>query len=159
MRVVRRAEKRNSFRDNSLERGDELGTDRQVRVVVCGNVNLVRRIRCEWDDEKVFAREYRRIYQPLQRYRRKVYLSRVTGMTGQRQRRPEFPTNRKPEIRLESDVAGVRALRVQQQLVPGDDCQMRSCGCASRETSGKSRRKKVERDFDLSYARWYFKMK
>src|SRR2546421_885446 len=159
VRVMRRAEKRNSFRDNSLDRSAQFGTDRQVRVVVCGNFNLVRWIRCEWDHEKVFAREHRRIDQPLQRYRRKVYLSRVTGMTGQRQRGPEFPTKRKREIRLESDVADVRALRIQQQLVPGDDCQMRSCGCAGRETSGKSRRKKVERDFDLSHARWYFEVK
>src|SRR5438105_7087533 len=159
MRVMRRAEKRDSFRDNSLERRYQLGTDRQVRVVVRGNVNLVRRIRCERNHEKIFAREHRRIDQPFQRYRREVDLSRVTGMTGNRQRGPEFPTSRKRKVRFECYLADVRAFRIKQQLIPGDDCQMRSCRCAGCKTSRKSRRKKVESDFDLTRACRHFEVK
>src|SRR5438552_15290352 len=98
MRVMRRAEKRDSFRDNSLERRYQLGTDRQVRVVARGNVNLVRRIRCERNHDKIFAREHWRIDQPVQRYQREVDLSWLSGPTGTRQPGRDFPTCRKRHV-------------------------------------------------------------
>ena len=55
MRVVRRAKQRDGFRHDAFQRRCQLRTDRQIRVVVGSNVNLVRRIRRQRNHQKVFA--------------------------------------------------------------------------------------------------------
>ena len=55
MRVVRRAKQRGGFRHDPFQRRGELWTDREVRVVVGGDVNFVRRIRRQRNRQKIFA--------------------------------------------------------------------------------------------------------
>ncbi len=72
VRVVSRSKQRDGFGDHALQGGGQLGTDFQIRRVVGRDVDLVRWIHRQRNDQKILTGEHRRIDEPIERHGSKI---------------------------------------------------------------------------------------
>src|ERR1051325_4464668 len=72
--VMSRAEKRHRFRDDTLQYCCKFRADGEIRKVFSRDGDLVRGFRCQWNHQKIFTGQHRRIDQALERCRSEIYL-------------------------------------------------------------------------------------